>query len=293
LYDGILPIVELDNTGAVVSTNTFGSTGLLSRRTGSTSVFYAFDSEGSVSQTTDSMGSALNSYLFNAFGQIVSGSQTDPFGYRGQFGYYTDNETGLQLMTHRYYEPSHGQFLTRDPLSYGGGVNLYSYVTNNPLNFVDPLGLAKLVYWGPDKDSRKGHVALLLDDGTYISYWPSCPFGGVDKQPLKHCPSRDSDYEKDRADEGRDPLLIQIDGLNEGAIKDWWNKGKGHGDFSLWNNCSDTVGTALKVGGMPYRAQRVYTTPDDIRSQVEQYMHDRSYPPPVPQPPPSPIPRPR
>ena len=165
---------------------------------------------------------------------------------------------------------------------------------------MDPLGLAKLVYWSPGNGSTKGHVGLLLDDGTYISYWPTCYFGGKDPQPLKHCPAREADYDKDRAEEGRDPLFIQIDGLNEGAIKDWWNKGKGHGDFSIWNNCSDTVGTALKMGGMPYKGEFIYTTPNDIKAAVEEYMqqverqrHDRMYPPPVPQPPPSPTPRPR
>lgn len=48
---------------------------------------------------------------------------------------------GLQLLTHRYYDPSTGRFLTRDPISYAGGINLYSYVQNNPINFIDPLGL--------------------------------------------------------------------------------------------------------------------------------------------------------
>jgi RHS repeat-associated protein len=290
IYDGALPLLELDNIGAIVSTNTSGANGLISRRTGSTSVFYVFDSEGSVSQRTDSSGNILSDHLYSAFGEQLSGSQTDAFGYRAQFGYYSDNETGLQLLTHRYYDPTRGRFVTRDPISYDGGVNLYSYVTNNPINFLDPLGLAKLVYWGPAKDSKRGHVALLLDDGTYISYWPTC-FFGKDPQPFKQCPSREADYEKDKADEGRDPFFIHIDGLNERAIKDWWNNGKGHGDFSLMNNCSDIVGQALKVGGMPYRTQSLYTTPDDVKSQVEQYMHNRAYPPPVPQPPPSPVPR--
>lgn len=141
LYDGAVPVVELDNTGAVVATNTFGATGLISRRTGNTSVFYLFDSEGSISQKTDSTGNVLSSDLFDAYGQRLSGSQTDPFGYRAQFGYYTDSETGLQLLTYRYYDPSSGRFITRDPISYSGGINLYSYVTNSPTGSSDPSGL--------------------------------------------------------------------------------------------------------------------------------------------------------
>jgi len=68
---------------------------------------------------------------------------SDPFGYKAQFGYYTDNETGLQLLTYRYYDPSKGRFLTRDPIGYVGGQDLYTYVSNDPVSWVDPLGLQK------------------------------------------------------------------------------------------------------------------------------------------------------
>jgi hypothetical protein len=43
LYDGILPVVELDSSGSIAATITFGAAGLVSRRSGSTSVFYSFD----------------------------------------------------------------------------------------------------------------------------------------------------------------------------------------------------------------------------------------------------------
>jgi len=141
LYDGILPVVELNSSGSVAATNTFGAAGLVSRRTGSTSVFYSFDSEGNVSQRSNSSGTVLSNHLFAAHGSILSGPLSEPFGYKAQFGYYTDNETGLQLLTHRYYDSSTGRFLTRDPISYGGGINLYGYSTNNPVNMIDPLGL--------------------------------------------------------------------------------------------------------------------------------------------------------
>ena len=171
LYDDVVPVVELDNTGTVVSTNTFGATGLVSRRTGSTSVFYVFDSEGSVSQETDSNGNTLSNYLFNAFGEALSGSQTEPFGYRAQFGYYTDNETGLQLLTHRYYDPSRGRFLTRDPIGYEGGVNIYAYSTNNPTNLIDPDGLDVLVIeQGRTEGNPVGHTAIAISGRGVFSF---------------------------------------------------------------------------------------------------------------------------
>jgi RHS repeat-associated protein len=59
----------------------------------------------------------------------------------GQWGGYTDAETGLTLFTHRFYDTATGRFLTRDPMGYGGGVNLYAYTQNDPVNRNDASGL--------------------------------------------------------------------------------------------------------------------------------------------------------
>jgi len=53
-----------------------------------------------------------------------------------------DPETGLYFYRARYYDPTQGRFLTKDPIGFAGGdVNLYAYVGNNPVNWVDPSGL--------------------------------------------------------------------------------------------------------------------------------------------------------
>jgi RHS repeat-associated protein len=78
---------------------------------------------------------------YDEFGRVTADSSPgfQPFGFAG--GLY-DHYSGLVLFGYRVYDPFTGRFLTRDPLWHGGGhSNLYLYVANDPVNFVDPDGL--------------------------------------------------------------------------------------------------------------------------------------------------------
>jgi len=94
-----------------------------------------------VSQRLDRGGNVLSTDLYDAFGNRTgTAPASDPWGFGAQWGYQSDNETGLVLCTNRYYDPQQGRFLTRDPIGQEGGVDLYSYTANNPVNEVDPDG---------------------------------------------------------------------------------------------------------------------------------------------------------
>jgi RHS repeat-associated protein len=60
------------------------------------------------------------------------------FGFAGKFGYQEDSDSSLKLLGHRYYDPSTGRFLTRNPTK--DGRNWYVYCASNPCRFVDPSG---------------------------------------------------------------------------------------------------------------------------------------------------------
>ncbi|MBL8060687.1 MAG: RHS repeat-associated core domain-containing protein [Chthonomonas sp.] len=76
---------------------------------------------------------------FDAFGDALSPFSTGGlFGYGGAYGYQSDS-SGLQLLGHRWYDPTIGRFISKDPQHDGG--NWYAYCDNNPIGRADPKGL--------------------------------------------------------------------------------------------------------------------------------------------------------
>ena len=91
---------------------------------GSGQGFFAYDPSGNTAMRVSGTGSVLDSYVIDSYGSVVAGnaSNTDPpYAFGGEFGYYTDTETGLTLCDHRYYDSAKGRWLNRDPIGFGGG----------------------------------------------------------------------------------------------------------------------------------------------------------------------------
>jgi RHS repeat-associated protein len=107
-----------------------------------------------VTGITDSIGNnVVQRYDYDSFGNIVS--MLDP-NFKQPYTYTSreyDEETGLYYYRARYYDSTIGRFISEDPIGLLGGINLYSYVGNNAVNFVDPLGLQSSDpdkgQWGP------------------------------------------------------------------------------------------------------------------------------------------------
>ena len=122
----------------MLNATTWGATGLLAR--GET--WYLFDQQGNVAHRLDDSGKVLSSDLYDAYGNLLAGGNaSDPVEFNGRWGYYTDHEIGLVLCTYRYYDATTGRFITRDPIGYNGGINLYRYCLNKPIDYIDSYGL--------------------------------------------------------------------------------------------------------------------------------------------------------
>jgi RHS repeat-associated protein len=146
--NGFLPqvIAEMDNGGNIISYYVYDGTGLVAKITSGGSVYYYhYDGIGTTIAMTDSNANMVNKYAYDEFGNLLNFVEavSNPFLYVGQYG-VMDEDNGLLYMRARYYDPQVGRFISKDPIKYGGGINLYAYVENDPIDLIDPLGLD---YW--------------------------------------------------------------------------------------------------------------------------------------------------
>ena len=90
----------------------------------------------------------IRNTAYDPYGDVIndSGSVTQEYEFVGGYGVRdTSAPSGnYYVMGQRLYDSSTGRFISRDPIGYKGGLNLYGYCENNPLNNVDPSGTLKL-----------------------------------------------------------------------------------------------------------------------------------------------------
>jgi len=101
--------------------------------------FHHLDGLGSTVALTDSAGVVLERYAYTPFGVGESNTGSTPWRFTGR---RLDPDTGLYHLRARDYAPLVGRFVQPDPIGMAGGLNLYAYVGNDPLNATDPSGLA-------------------------------------------------------------------------------------------------------------------------------------------------------
>jgi RHS repeat-associated protein len=150
IYDGEDILLEYDGANVLQARYTHGP-GIdepIAVTRGGNTFFYHQDGLGTVTDLTDSAGATAKSYAYDAYGNLVdqTGTVDQPYTYTGR---EFDAETGLYHYRARYYDSQIGRFLQKDPMGFvGPEMNAYSYVTNNPTNFADPMGLKRRKWQG-------------------------------------------------------------------------------------------------------------------------------------------------
>ena len=123
-----------------------GIGGLLARATPNggtwTAATYAYDGNGNVTDLFNDNGINAAHYTYGPFGERLTATGALADVNTVQFSSKErDAFTAFYYYGLRYYNPSTGRWLSRDPIAEKGGVNLYGMVGNNPINWVDSLGL--------------------------------------------------------------------------------------------------------------------------------------------------------
>lgn len=179
----------LDKTGSLQGAGGVG--GLLFLENDEGTYHPAYDGNGNVVGLIDaSSGETAATYQYGPFGEPL-GAEGEPIAEANPIRFstkYWDAESDLIYYGYRYYNPSTGRFLSRDLIGETGGLNLYGFVGNDPVNNWDYLGMFVIIEIPPPIDPTNDYVLTVgtirlgdfeefLHDGSDYGYFDYGPDG--------------------------------------------------------------------------------------------------------------------
>lgn len=128
---------------------------------------YIGDGRGNVVGLTNSAQAVVASYRYGAYGSVYSsgGALVQPLRFSSK---PTIDDTAVSDFGYRFYVLGLGRWLNRDPIGHADGVNLYTYVQEDPINRIDPLGLSWLVF-----DRKAGTITVYNKADKQVGQFPA------------------------------------------------------------------------------------------------------------------------
>ncbi|MFA6294713.1 MAG: RHS repeat-associated core domain-containing protein, partial [Victivallales bacterium] len=144
------------------------------------------DSKGTIHSYIDAdTGDTVAKFAYDPYGRITSSSISstysllpNAFSFTFQSKYY-DSELQCYYFGFRYYDPATCRWLNRDPLGESGGLNLYAYCNNDPVNGMDYLGTVVILIHGVNTEADWFQLA----DKGFDDYWNN---NNMQKQAVIH-----------------------------------------------------------------------------------------------------------
>jgi RHS repeat-associated protein len=146
-------------------------------------LYYHHNTVGSVFGLSNQTGKLVEAYQYDAYGRVVvyAAGANGAIDFGGDDGVSVggasgvgnaylftgqrlDAETNLYHYKRRYYSPTQGRFISRDPIEFFSARSVYEYAVSNPATFVDPWGLTEYKMQAPTKVPWSNHK---LKKGTH------------------------------------------------------------------------------------------------------------------------------
>jgi len=170
IYDGRDIVAELDGE-KLRAASIRGHELLMQKDGGGNEYYYINNAHGDVEALADPSGAVVNRYRYDAFGNILEAWERvhNRFKYAGE---QYDEITGQYYLRARFYNPVIGRF-TQEDVYRGDGLNLYTYVQNNPVKYIDPSGYS----CESKSDVYFGDLMSPEDAARYSEYWRKSGIG--------------------------------------------------------------------------------------------------------------------
>lgn len=158
--------------------------------------YFTTDANHNVTAWIEGLGSwdVHERYVYSAYGTATVyfsnwTSPTAPYEDGSLYcGYFFDAETANYLARNRYYNAALATWISRDPIGYKGGINLYEYVGNNPVSYVDPSGLIGIFFDGAGQGRGSPTIMRSMYDKYtdaaaifYTNIWPNNIWANIRK----------------------------------------------------------------------------------------------------------------